>query len=386
MSDIVYLTVIGEQQGAISAGCGTESSVGNPWQIAHEDEIFVFSLSNSMTSTGKGSQLHGLRFCKLIDKSTPLFTNAINNNEQLYMEFYFYRINRFGKWEKYYYIQLRGAFLSGIPCLFSENRLPTETINVSYEYILCKHLIANTEFSYLALPENYNRLFIPQPKKSTDSGLKTLNSKAVGRLLAAGGIYNGNIEGFRDTAEKLGGDAPAGYKQVLNEKTIGLGIAAASIIFSRNASKIQDINKFRDKISKLNGKSAGTIRNVNPGYPKIGYTHNCVNCSIATGATLAGHPASALPINSTKGVPLSVLEKFYNGKFKPMSSVDEIIHVMDNANSGARGIVYGSYGPGQPGHVFNVVNQNNTIRFLDGQTGDAADLNQFKSFQLLRTN
>ncbi|WP_239698613.1 type VI secretion system tube protein TssD [Salmonella enterica] len=94
MSDIVYLTVIGEQQGAISAGCGTESSVGNRWQIAHEDEIFVFSLSNSMTSTGKGSQLHGLRFCKLIDKSTPLFTNAINNNDQLYMEFYFYRINR----------------------------------------------------------------------------------------------------------------------------------------------------------------------------------------------------------------------------------------------------------------------------------------------------
>ncbi|EEE2300310.1 type VI secretion system tube protein Hcp [Salmonella enterica subsp. diarizonae] len=227
MSDIVYLTVIGEQQGAISAGCGTESSVGNRWQIAHEDEIFVFSLSNSMTSTGKGSQLHGLRFCKLIDKSTPLFTNAINNNEQLFIEFYFYRINRFGKWEKYYYIQLRGAFLSDIQCLFSENRLPTETINVSYEYILCKHLIANTEFSYLALPENYNRLFIPQPKRSTDSGLKTLNSKAVGRLLAAGGIYNGNIEGFRDTAEKLGGDAPAGYKQVMDNK--GLLIAGASI-------------------------------------------------------------------------------------------------------------------------------------------------------------
>ncbi|ECF5919792.1 type VI secretion system tube protein Hcp, partial [Salmonella enterica subsp. salamae] len=125
MSDIVYLTVIGEQQGTISAGCGTESSVGNRCQIAHEDEIFVFSLSNSMTSTGKGSQLHGLRFCKLIDKSTPLFANAINNNEQLFIEFYFYRISRFGKWEKYYYIQLRGAFLSDIQCLFSENRLPT---------------------------------------------------------------------------------------------------------------------------------------------------------------------------------------------------------------------------------------------------------------------
>ncbi|ECG8513825.1 HNH endonuclease [Salmonella enterica subsp. salamae] len=79
----------------------------------------------------------------------------------------------------------------------------------------------------MALPENYHRLFIPQPNKSTDSGLKTLNSKAVGRLLAAGGIYNGNIEGFRGTAEKLGGDAPAGYQQVMDNK--GLLIAGASI-------------------------------------------------------------------------------------------------------------------------------------------------------------
>lgn len=386
MSDIVYLMVSGQQQGAISDGCGTVASVGNRWQSGHEDEIFAFSLSNSITSTGRGSHFHGLRFCKLIDKSTPLFVNAINNNEQLYMEFYFYRINRFGRWEKYYYIQLRGAFLSAIQHQFSENNLETETIAINYEYILCKHLIANTEFSYLALPENYNRLFIPRPKTPADNGLKTLNSKGVGRLLAAGGIYNGNIDGFRETAEKLGGDAPAGYEQVLNEKTIGLGIIAASLLFSRNASKIQNFNRFRGVIRKFNDKSAGAIRNVNPGYPKTGHTHNCVNCAIATDATLAGHPASALPVNSTKGVPLSVLEKFYSGKFKPMSSVDEIIHIMSNANSGARGIVYGSYGPGQPGHVFNVANQNNTIRFLDGQTGNGADLNQFKSFQLLRTN
>lgn len=241
MGNIVYLTIAGELQGAISDGCGTIASVGNRWQTGHEDEIFVFSLSNSITSTGKGSHLHGLRFCKLIDKSTPLFVNAINNNEQLYMDFYFYRINRFGRWEKYYYIQLRGAFLSGIQHQFSENNLDTETITISYEYILCKHLIANTEFSYLALPENYNRLFIP----SVNPGLKTLNSKAVGRLLAAGGVYNGNIEGFRATADKLGGDAPAGYEQVLNEKTIGLGIAAASILFARKQPNLRQLEELK---------------------------------------------------------------------------------------------------------------------------------------------
>lgn len=59
--------------------------------------------------------------------------------------------------------------------------------------------------------------------------LNTLNSKAAGRLLAAGGIYNGNPEDFRKTAEQLGGDAPAGYDQVMNEQTKGLFIAAVSV-------------------------------------------------------------------------------------------------------------------------------------------------------------
>lgn len=92
MSDIIYLTITGEQQGCISSRCGTSASIGNRWQIGHEDEIFAFSLSNSITNTGKGSQLHGLSFCKLIDKSSPLLINAINNNEQLFMEFDFYRM------------------------------------------------------------------------------------------------------------------------------------------------------------------------------------------------------------------------------------------------------------------------------------------------------
>lgn len=56
---------------------------------------------------------------------------------------------------------------------------------------------------------------------------KTINSKAAGRLLAAGGIYNGNIEGFRQTAEQLGGDAPAGYDQVMENK--GIIMAGASV-------------------------------------------------------------------------------------------------------------------------------------------------------------
>lgn len=111
MSNIVYLTVTGEQQGSISAGCGTSESTGNRWQSGHEDETFTFSLLNNINNTGLGSQFHGITFCKLIDKTTPLFINSINNNEQLFMGFDFYRINRFGRWEKYYYIQLEALFI-----------------------------------------------------------------------------------------------------------------------------------------------------------------------------------------------------------------------------------------------------------------------------------
>ncbi|YCI28380.1 hypothetical protein M1E08_15980 [Erwinia sp. PK3-005] len=59
--------------------------------------------------------------------------------------------------------------------------------------------------------------------------LSTINSKAAGQLLAAGGIYHGNPEDFKKTAEQLGGDAPAGYDQMSSDQIKGLLIAGASI-------------------------------------------------------------------------------------------------------------------------------------------------------------
>lgn len=108
-----------------------------------------------------------------------------------------------------------------------------------------------------------------------------------------------------------------------------------------------------------------------------------MNCSIATDATLAGNPASALPIKSTDGVSITVLEKQFGTRFVSVSSADNVSQKMIDIGSGARGIVYG---PGQPGHVFNVVNQNGTTRFLDGQTGKVADLSKFALFKFLRAN
>ncbi|MNS05753.1 hypothetical protein D3C72_371630 [compost metagenome] len=79
---------------------------------------------------------------------------------------------------------------------------------------------------------------------------KTINSKAAGRLLAAGGVYNGNIEGFRQAAEQLGGDAVKGYDSVLNETTTGMVIAAASLLVIRNPAAAEELSAYVGKYKK----------------------------------------------------------------------------------------------------------------------------------------
>jgi type VI secretion system Hcp family effector len=169
VSNVIYLTLTGERQGEISAGCGTEKSIGNRFQYRHENEILVYQLSSSSVSTAGGVHHQGLRFTKPTDKSSPLLTTAINENEKLRLSFDYYRTNRFGRQEKYYHIELRGASIQGITSSHKKDSLDTESITVSYEYIRSKHLIANTEFSNLLLPDAYNQLFPPdeikQPEK-----------------------------------------------------------------------------------------------------------------------------------------------------------------------------------------------------------------------------
>ncbi|HEG2204338.1 TPA: type VI secretion system tube protein Hcp [Enterobacter cloacae] len=159
MSHLIYLTLEGDIQGQISAGCGSQASVGNRYQLGHEDEIFVFSLMQEASGTGGRLHHRGLQFCKLLDKSSPLISNAINNNEHLKLTFDIYRTNRYGQVEKYYLIELRGASIRSIQLHSKMNDMDYEYISVDYDYILSRHLIAGTEFDYLLTPENYKRLF-----------------------------------------------------------------------------------------------------------------------------------------------------------------------------------------------------------------------------------
>ena len=96
----------------------------------------------------------------------------------------------------------------------------------------------------------------PQHAQAAKKQLSMLNSKAVGRLLAAGGIYNQNPEMFADTAKKLGGGAAEGFGQVLNEQTAGSLVALSSVLMAGRASiagrlstaELEDLNKYLGKV------------------------------------------------------------------------------------------------------------------------------------------
>jgi RHS repeat-associated protein len=162
--------------------------------------------------------------------------------------------------------------------------------------------------------------------------------------------------------------------------------AAVSLISELSPVSISDVRDvyrwLRPAAKKLD--NAGSIRNVNPGFPDTGRTTNCVNCAIATDATLKGNPASALPGGVTS---ISVLEKTFGGTFQAVKSKGAIEKTLLAAGNGATGIVYAQIKGQRVGHVFNVVNQKGTIRFLDGQTGKAVDdFSKLSNLKLLRTN
>ncbi len=91
-----------------------------------------------------------------------------------------------------------------------------------------------------ALPARQAQIKQPAP-------LSVINSKAAGRLLAAGGMYNGNPEGFRQVAQQLGGEAPAGYDQMMSDQAKGLLITGASVAVGLGIGRLHII----DNIKKL---------------------------------------------------------------------------------------------------------------------------------------
>ncbi|TQI81412.1 hypothetical protein FHU10_3668 [Serratia fonticola] len=148
MANLIYLTLNGEKQGLISSGCSTTDSIGNRFQRGHEDQIQVLSLNHIITREQHVS-FHPLAFTKPIDKSSPLLSVSISNNELLTPEFSVFRTNQAGVIEDFYGIKLTGATIVDISCVFpnsieNNNLMPYEKILLKYKSITWEHKVAGT--------------------------------------------------------------------------------------------------------------------------------------------------------------------------------------------------------------------------------------------------
>lgn len=95
MADIIYLTLNGNKQGLISAGCSSYDSIGNRYQNNHSDEILVYSTDYDISRHQNISHAPFV-FEKADDKSSALLLSSITNNEILECDFKYYRIDKNG--------------------------------------------------------------------------------------------------------------------------------------------------------------------------------------------------------------------------------------------------------------------------------------------------
>ncbi|CNH81297.1 hemolysin-coregulated protein [Yersinia pekkanenii] len=148
MANSIYVTVIGETQGMISAGCSTFDSIGNKYQVGHEDQIVVYSLEHAISREQHVN--HGpISFIKPIDKSSPLWGVAISNNECMDVNFVFYRNSPSGANELFYSIKLTKAYISRVNIIYPHaidhaSNQPEEMITLKYQSITWEHHIAGT--------------------------------------------------------------------------------------------------------------------------------------------------------------------------------------------------------------------------------------------------
>jgi hypothetical protein len=124
-----------------------------------------------------------------------------------------------------------------------------------------------------------------------------------------------------------------------------------------------------------------SIRDINPS----GNNLNCAECSVRVDDLLAGKP-SGVAAPAADYTDMSVLQRIYQGEFSEPMTQNQLIQAMGDAGKGARGIVFGLKEGKEAGHFFNAVTGKNGVQMLDGQTGTAANPEQFDAFRLLRTN
>ena len=146
-----YLSITGERQGLISAGCSTQASIGNRCQSDHTDEVMVLAMEHQLINVDNTqSALHQpVVITKLVDKATPLLAQALDSGERLSCDFHFYRTSPAGHLERYFTIKLGGAVVVEQYVDIPHSRLqhdqdPQEHLSIRYRDISWIHHSAGT--------------------------------------------------------------------------------------------------------------------------------------------------------------------------------------------------------------------------------------------------
>ncbi|AJJ63521.1 polymorphic toxin type 46 domain-containing protein [Yersinia aldovae] len=147
---------------------------------------------------------------------------------------------------------------------------------------------------------------LPEPQ-----AFRTINSKSAGRLLAAGGIYNGNVEGFAKTAKDLGGDADKGFEQVMNDESKGLLITGFSIAAGLGLGRLNTVRQIATLSKPSTMKKANTVSDrhayLNDKFGRSGDINHDIN--------IRGNRQIVRDFMHTEGIPkeqIAYLEKGIN--------------------------------------------------------------------------
>lgn len=155
MANHGYMTITGNRQGLISAGCSGVDSIGNKCQITHKDEIMILAYSHNMI-TGNDGGISGdcgkhlpIVITKNIDKSSPLLASALHERETIECTIHFYRTSPAGGQDKYYAIKLTGAKIAHITlqvphAIHMNDAEPQEMVSIRYRDISWTHIQAGT--------------------------------------------------------------------------------------------------------------------------------------------------------------------------------------------------------------------------------------------------
>ena len=227
------------------------------------------------------------------------------------------------------------------------------------------------------------------------SGLKGVKAAVAGeRGLVAGERALVGGEKLLAEGEDLAGVAGAALK---GNPTSGLGSTAVHL--SNGGNKV--VQRLFPELSGTNPffRLTKVTDGAHPNVAGWGFKNNCQSCVQAVDKQLSGLAKDAQAVERVPGDAMSSSlwkQHIANGvgtsnTFKSAGSYDNIITELHNAGDGARGIIHGMRklptGQTVAGHVFNVVNRNGRVYFLDGQTGKLAYLENYSGgMELLRTN